>query len=143
QPVPGFNLSINGGRPGSTLMLADGGNNTGVGIARAVGSFTPGTVQGLSVQTSAHSAEYGTTGGGAINITTKSGTNDYNGVALWSARTPITNARPFRTGTGPRPPNNLRYNQFSGSIGGPIWLPKKIFGPAGYDGHDKTFFFFA
>ena len=35
-PVPGFNLSLNGGRPGSTIMLADGVNNTGVGVARAV-----------------------------------------------------------------------------------------------------------
>jgi hypothetical protein len=143
QPVPGFNLSINGGRPGSTIMLADGVNNTGVGIARSVVSFTPETVQEVTVLTSAYSAEYGTTGGGIINITTKSGTNDYNGAALWYARNPIANARPFRTGTGPRPANNLRYNQFSGTIGGPIWLPKKIFGPAGYDGHDKTFFFFA
>ncbi|MBI1762077.1 MAG: carboxypeptidase regulatory-like domain-containing protein [Acidobacteria bacterium] len=143
QPVPGFNLSLNGGRPGSTSMLADGVNNTGVGIGRAVVSFTPETVQEFTIQTSAYSAEFGTTGGGVINITTKSGTNSYNGVALWYHRNPLTNSRPFRVGTAPRPANNLRYNQFSGSVGGPIWLPKKIFGPAGYDGHDKTFFFFA
>jgi len=36
QPVPGFNLNLNGGRAGSTSILADGVNNTGVGIARAV-----------------------------------------------------------------------------------------------------------
>src|SRR6185436_20433303 len=35
QPVPGYNLSLNGGRPGSTTILADGVKNTGVGIARA------------------------------------------------------------------------------------------------------------
>jgi Carboxypeptidase regulatory-like domain/TonB-dependent Receptor Plug Domain len=143
QPVPGFNLSLNGGRPGSTAILADGVNNTGVGIARAVVSFTPETVQEFTVLTSAYSAEYGQTGGGVINATTKSGTNSLNGVALWYHRDPLTNARPWRIGTGPRPPNNLRYNQFSGSVGGPIWLPKKIFGPAGYDGRDKSFFFFA
>jgi hypothetical protein len=56
QPVPGFNISINGGRPGSTSILADGVNNTGVGIARAVVSFTPETVQEFTVQTSAYSA---------------------------------------------------------------------------------------
>src|SRR5215813_10283566 len=38
-PSPGFNLSVNGGRPGSTLLMADGVNNTGVGIARSVVSF--------------------------------------------------------------------------------------------------------
>jgi hypothetical protein len=41
QPVPGFNLNVNGGRSGSTAILADGVNNTGVGIARSVVSFTP------------------------------------------------------------------------------------------------------
>jgi len=143
QPVPGFNLSLNGGRPGSTIFLADGVNNTGVGIARTVVSFTPETVQEFTVLTSVYSAEFGQTGGGVINATTKSGTNDYNGEALWYHRNPVTNAGPFATGRGPRSPLSLRYNQVSITAGGPIWLPKKIFGPAGYDGHDKTFFFFA
>lgn len=145
QPVPGYNLSVNGGRPGSTSILADGVNNTGVGIARAVVSFTPETVQEFTVQTSAYSAEYGQTGGGVINATTKSGSNRYNGVALWYHRNPVTNARPYRIGTTPRTPNNLRYTQASFTIGGPVILPtfgvyhdKQL-----YDGHDKTFFFFA
>ncbi|MGH9881198.1 MAG: carboxypeptidase regulatory-like domain-containing protein, partial [Pyrinomonadaceae bacterium] len=144
QPVPGFNLNINGGRAGSSTILADGVNNTGVGIARAVVSFTPETVQEFTVQTSAYSAEFGSTGGGVINATTKSGTNDFNGVALWYTRNPVTNARPYRIGTGPRPANNLFYNQVSVTVGGPVFLPK--FGEGGkslYDGHDRTFFFFA
>src|SRR4051812_20616636 len=144
NPVPGFNLSVNGGRPGSTTMLADGVNNTGVGLARAVVSFTPETVQEFTVQSSAYSAEYGTTGGGVINITTKSGTNRFNGTALWYHRNPATNARPWRQGTAPRPALNLRSNQVSLSGGGPIYLPK--FGDDGkwyYNGTNKSFFFFA
>ncbi|HEU4932358.1 MAG TPA: TonB-dependent receptor, partial [Pyrinomonadaceae bacterium] len=144
QPVPGFNLNINGGRAGSTAILADGVNNTGVGIARAVVSFTPETVQEFTVQSSAYSAEYGATGGGVINATTKSGTNDFNGVALWYHRNPKTNALPYRIGNGPRPANNLRYNQVSVTVGGPVFLPRfGEGGPALYDGHNKTFFFFA
>jgi hypothetical protein len=144
QPVPGFNLNLNGGRSGSTAILADGVNNTGVGIARAVVSFTPETVQEFTVQTSAYSAEYGQTGGGVINATTKSGTNRYNGTALFYHRNPKTNAQPYRIGTTPRTPNNLRYSQASFTIGGPVYLPS--FGEGGpkvYDGHDRTFFFFA
>src|SRR5205807_5979803 len=72
QPVPGFNLNVNGGRAGSTAILADGVNNTGVGIARAVVDFTPETVQEFTVQGSAYSAEFGNTSGGVINATTKS-----------------------------------------------------------------------
>ena len=144
QPVPGYNLSLNGGRPGSTSILADGVNNTGVGIARTIVSFTPETVQEFTVQTSAYSAEFGQTAGGVINVTTKSGTNRLNGVALWYHRNPETNAAPFRTGAGPRPPLSLRYNQVSVSAGGPVFLPK--LGEGGkplYDGRNKTFFFFA
>ncbi|MEP7341767.1 MAG: carboxypeptidase-like regulatory domain-containing protein [Acidobacteriota bacterium] len=142
QPVPGFNLSLNGGRAGSTAILADGVNNTGVGVARAVVSFTPETVQEFTVQTSAYSAEFGRTGGGVISATTKSGTNRYNGIALFYHRNPATNAQKWTTSTL-RPPNNLRFSQGSFTLGGPVWLPKKVFGPASYDGHDKTFFFFA
>ena len=144
QPVPGFNLNLNGGRSGSTAILADGVNNTGVGLARSVVSFTPETVQEFTVQTSAYSAEYGNTGGGTINITTKSGTNNFNGVALWYTRNPKFNAVPFSTSNAPRPKNNLRSNQVSVTLGGPIFLPK--FGEGGspiYNGRDKSFFFFA
>lgn len=144
QPVPGFNLNLNGGRAGSTSILADGVNNTGVGIARAVVSFTPETVQEFTVQTSAYSAEFGNTSGGVINATTKSGTNDFNGIALWYHRNPKFNAVPFQIGTAPRPANNLRYNQVSITVGGPIILPK--FGEGGdhfYNGRNKSFFFFA
>ena len=144
QPVPGFNLNVNGGRAGSTAILADGVNNTGVGIARSVVSFTPETVQEFTVQTSAYSAEFGNTGGGTINVTTKSGTNRFNGVALWYTRNPKFNATPFTIGSAPRPRNNLRSNQVSVTFGGPIFLPK--FGEGGkalYDGKNKSFFFFA
>lgn len=144
QPVPGYNLSVNGGRPGGTAMLADGINNTGVGIGRAIVSFTPETVQEFTVQSSAFSAEYGLTSGGVINITTKAGKNDFFGTALWYHRNPKTNAQPYRIGTTPRVPNNLRYNQLSFSVGGPVYFPAfNEGGPMLYDGHDKTFFFFA
>lgn len=143
-PSPGFNLSVNGGRPGSTSMLADGVNNTGVGIARAAVSFSPETVQEFSVQSSAYSAEFGTSGGGVINITTKSGRNDFFGTALWYHRNPATNARAWNQGTAPRPANNLRSNQASFTVGGPIYFPNFGEGvPAIYDGHNKSFFFFA
>lgn len=144
-PSPGFNLSVNGGRPGSTLLLADGVNNTGVGIARSVVSFTPETVQEFAVQSSAYSAEFGTTGGGVINVTTKSGRADLFGTALWYHRNPQTNARSWNQGTAPRPANNLRSNQLSFTVGGPVMFPNfGDDGPAIYDGSKRgSFFFFA
>ncbi|HEV2417188.1 MAG TPA: TonB-dependent receptor [Terriglobia bacterium] len=136
-PVPGFNLSLNGGRPGASTMLADGVSNTGVGLAREVVSFSPETVQEVAVQTSAYSAQYGRTGGGLINVTTKSGSNQFHGIATWYNRNPTTNAAPWTTAVTNRPTNPERWNQFSFDIGGPVWIPKI------YNGHNRTFFFFA
>jgi len=135
---------LNGGRSGSTAILADGVNNTGIGIARAVVSFSPETVQEFTVQTSAYSAEFGNTGGGTINATTKSGTNTLNGVALWYTRCPKCEATPFTTSSAQRPKTLLRSTQVSFTVGGPIFLPK--FGEGGktlYNGKNKSFFFFS
>jgi len=137
--VPGYNLSINGARPGASTFLSDGVNNTGVSLARTMVSFSPETVQEFSVQTSAFSAEYGNTGGGIINATTKSGTNRFNGTALWYNRNPYFGSPNWIAGpTAHKPPGPaLKYNQFSLTAGGPVIIPKL------YHGQNKTFWFAA
>jgi hypothetical protein len=135
--VPGYNMSVNGGRLGSSMMMADGVNNTGVGIARSVVSFSPETVQEFTVQTNSFSAEFSRSGGGIINTTTKAGTNEYHGSALWYQRNPATNAAPYTTATSNRPVSDTRSNQFSLAVGGPVRIPKV------YNGTNKTFFFAA
>jgi hypothetical protein len=134
---PGCNLSLNGGRPLSTLMLADGANNTGVSLARTMVSFSPEVVQEFTVQTSAFSAEYSFTGGGVINVTTKSGSNELNGTALWYNRNPRFSAAPYTLAAANRPVATLKYNQFSLAAGGPVYIPKV------YHGKNKTFWFAA
>ena len=136
-PCPGCNLSINGGRPMSSMIMADGTNNTGVSLGRSVVSFTPETVQEFTVLTSSYSAEFGTTGGGIIQVTTKSGTNELHGTALWYNRNPDFAAAPWQTGTSNRSVPTLKYNQFSFSAGGPVYIPKI------YHGKNKTFWFAA
>ena len=136
-PCPGCNLSIGGGRPMSTMIMADGTNNTGISLGRTMVSFTPETVQEFTVQTSAFSAQYGTTGGGIINATTKSGTNELHGTALWYNRNPDFAAAPFTLASTNRPVPTLKYNQFSLAAGGPVWIPKI------YHGKNKTFWFAA
>jgi hypothetical protein len=138
---PGAGLNINGGRPGESAILADGVTNTGASIARQVVSFSPDVVQEVTVQTSSFSAEYGRTGGGIINTTTKSGTNQFNGLASWFNRNPAFNAKDYNPGGRIANRDALRENRGTFTFGGPVWLPKKIFGPLGYDGRDKTFFF--
>jgi hypothetical protein len=140
-PTPGMNLFVNGGRAGSTSILADGARNTGVGLGRAVVTFSPDTVQEFTVQTSNFSAEFGQTGGGVINMTTKSGTNEFRSLASWYHRNPALNAAPFTTATVNRPQSNHRQHQGALTAGGPVVLPKQALG--GYDGHNRTFFYVA
>ncbi|MBV9406712.1 MAG: TonB-dependent receptor, partial [Acidobacteriaceae bacterium] len=69
----------------------------------------------------------------SVNLATKSGTNDFHGTAYDFLRNNILDAHPFFQRQIVTPgytyvPDQLRYNQFGGSIGGPI---KK----------DRTFFF--
>src|SRR6266481_1813213 len=137
SPLPGFNLQANGGRAGSMNMLADGISNTGVGLARETVSFSPENVQEFTVQTNGFDAQYGKSGGGIISITTKSGSNDFHGLALWYLRNPAANAAPFTQASVNRPVNNLRWNQFDGQLGGPVVIPRL------YNGRNKTFFFFS
>ena len=132
---PGCNLSIGGGRPMSSQIMADGTSNTGVSLGRTMVSFSPETVQEFTVQTSAFSAQYGNTGGGVINATTKSGTNQFSGTALWYNRNPDFAAAPFTLATNNRSKPTLKYNQFSVAAGGPVTIPKI------YDGKNKTFVF--
>jgi hypothetical protein len=135
-PAPGMNLFVNGGRAGSTSILADGAPNTGVGLGRALVTFSPDTVQEFTVQTSNFSAEFGQTGGGVVNMTTKSGTNEYKGLASWNHRNPALAAAPFTTATVNRPTPNLKQNNGAFTLGGPLKIP-------GYDGRNKTFFYIA
>src|SRR5262245_53111656 len=102
-PAPGVNVNINGGSAGSTATRVDGANTPGSGLGRAIVTFSPDTVQEFTVQTSNFSAEFGQTGGGVVNLTTKSGTNQYNGLAYWYHRNPSLNAAPFTTNDTNRP----------------------------------------
>ena len=134
---PGCNLSLNGGRPMNTLMMADGANNTGVSLARTMVSFSPETVQEFTVQTSTYSAEFGGTGGGIINATTKSGGNQFKGTVLWYNRYSGLAAAPWTMASANRPMPTLKYNYFSLAAGGPAYIPKI------YNGKNRAFWFVA
>ncbi len=123
-------ISINGSRPNQNMFLLDGGINsepafTGPGYFPSVD-----LVDQYKVQTSNFSAEYSHTGGGLINVITKSGSNRFHGTAWEFYRTTGLVANDFFSNNAGLARANFSFNQFGGTLGGPI---KK----------DKTFFFFA
>jgi hypothetical protein len=92
---------------------------------------SPDAIQEFKVQTNNYSAEFGRAGGGIVNVVTKSGTNQLHGDTYEFLRNAILDGRNF---FAPIKPTFIQ-NQFGGSAGGPLVLPKI------YDGRNRTFFF--
>lgn len=148
-----FNLvsmSINGGPPGSNAIHLDGSSATLPERNEYSVSPNVDAVQEFKVHTNSYSAELGLTGGGVINLVTKSGTNDFHGSLFEFVRNDALDANRWdfnrlvdpATGRG-RAKAKLRYNQFGGSVGGPIILPRfGEGGPATLNGRNRSFFFF-
>jgi hypothetical protein len=96
------------------------------------------SIEEFSLQTSNFSAEFSQVGGGLYNFTTKSGTNQFHGGGYeYLTNEDLDAYRPYFTPTVPNTNPRSRKNDFGGTIGGPVWIPKI------YNGKNKTFFFFS
>jgi hypothetical protein len=102
------------------------------------------SLQEFKIDNSTFSAEYGRNSGSVVNVATRSGTNEYHGELIEFFRNEALDARNFfdLNSSEAQP---FKRNQFGGSVGGPLLLPR--FGEGGspvmYDGKNRTFFFFA
>lgn len=128
-----INFSINGGRPTQNAWIIDGADNLDRGANLTLLAYPSiDSIQEFSVQRGQYGAEYGRGSSGQINVITKSGANAFHGDLYEFFRNDDISANNYLNNAAspaiPRPP--LRYNDFGGTIGGPIWK-------------DKTFFFFS
>ncbi|MCM3873498.1 MAG: TonB-dependent receptor [Pyrinomonadaceae bacterium] len=136
-------VSINGGRTSFNEVLADGLTLTNKGDNRVALKPSADAVQEFRILTNAYAAEYGRTGGGAINISTRSGGTEFHGTAWEYVRNDALDARSFFVNASPAGvKEKLRFNQFGGNIGGPAYLPRFGEGSPSARRSDKLFFFF-
>src|SRR5712692_5346281 len=121
--------SFGGSRSYQNSFIMDGtslGDQGGGQITPAQPSFE--SIQEMKLTMVNNSAEYGAVA--TITVTSKSGTNQLHGSGFHQYSTGSLNARNFFQSDVP-----FRvYNQFGGSLGGPVVLP-------GYNGRNRTFFF--
>jgi hypothetical protein len=148
-----------GSRRATTFTLDGANNDEGWGRQTAIATVPIGAIQEINVLSNAFSSEFGWTSGPALNITTKSGTNEFHGEGLfllrpgggWQAKTFST--RDFCPKSTPScvVPGNLtaispidipdQLNQYSGSLGGPIVKDKTFFfATADYTRQNRTTF---
>ena len=116
--------TVHGVRGGSVYFSLDGANNMDT-YEMTGGPFpNPDATTEFSVVSGIIGAQYVSAPGGAVNIVTKSGTNKIHGDVFEFVRNGFFNARNFFSST----PDELKRNQFGGTLGGPIK-------------HDKWFIF--
>lgn len=124
-------ISANGSRQNQTSYRLDGANNTDIYTNVNQPFPFPDALQEFSVQTSNYSAKYGGNAGAVVNVVTSAGTNDLHGRLFAFNRNSVFNARNFFAARR----DQLKRNQFGGTLGGPLTIPKV------YNGENRTFFF--
>lgn len=121
-PTP-YTVAFAGTDPGAGNYLLDGGNGNSPYSSGAYPLPFPDALQEFKVETSAVPAAYGMHSAATINAVTRSGTNSFHGNVFEFVRNYIFNARNPFVGTR----DNLKRNQFGGTIGGPIIKSKLFF----------------
>ena len=124
------NYQIDGGIAGQNATFLDGAPlNVAQGSLIAL-IPTQDAMQEFKVQTNSLGPEFGRFAGGVINLTSKSGSNEFHGQLYEFLRNKVLNANTFFNNRAGLSTPSFTQNQYGANIGGPI---KK----------DKTFFFFA
>ena len=124
--------NINGVRTPVAITL-DGMTNVDSG-ANISQRTTPNadSISEVKVLTSGYSAEYGGRAAALVNVITKSGTERFHGSLFEFDRNNIFDARSFFATS----PEVLHFNDFGGTIGGPVMIPGVFTGL-----RNKLFFF--
>jgi hypothetical protein len=131
-------FSVNGQIDSENNNMVDGMDNN----ERLVGTIgvkpSIDAIQEVNVSTNKYDSSVGRTGGGVVDIITKSGTNNFHGSAFEFFRNKVLNTNPnyaFSGTSAPNPP--FRQNQWGASIGGPIRKDKTFFF-ADYEGFSSA-----
>jgi hypothetical protein len=151
-----INISVNGARSSQNTFTVDGADITDRGSNLTIQAYPNiDSIGEFKVLRSLYPAESGRSGGGQVNVITRSGGTRFHGSAFEFLRNEAFNANQFlvnrlanpqfgRDSDGKAKRAPFRYNNYGWTLSGPIYLPKKYFGPIGYEkSREKLFFFFA
>ena len=143
QTENGPQITANGGQNNANGISVDGISTTSA-VWGGTSVITPSedSVGDVKIVSNSYDAENGRFSGAQIQVTTKAGSNDFHGSAFFKANRPGLNAYqryngPDSSTAGTPAQRSLlrdedRFNQFGGSIGGPIWK-NKIFAFFNYE----------
>lgn len=127
------NISVGGARSEFNYFTLDGVDNTDPNFNTYIIQPSIDAVQEFKVQTGIYPAEFGreTT---QINVSTKPGTNEYHGTLFEFVRNDKLDADNYSFTTNRSVKAPFKWNQYGGTFGGPVWIPKV------FNGKNKLFF---
>ncbi len=135
-------VSVDGARPDSISYLIDGVTDNDFFFSAPTNVPGENAIAEFKIQNGLYGAQYGQ-GSAQVNVAIKSGANQVHGTAYdflqndaLQPSNPVTAALNARNGTDFATKTEFKQNQFGGTLGGPVWIPKL------YNGRNKTFWFF-
>ncbi|MCB1022023.1 MAG: TonB-dependent receptor [Acidobacteria bacterium] len=133
NPSRSVQFSVNGTSRSNNNTRIDGASTTNIWVPHMTG-YNPAleSIEQVNVVTNSFDAEQGLAGGAAINLTIKSGTNSIHGSAFEYHANQHQMAYPFFSNRNSAKPKFI-YNQFGGTVGGPI-KKNKLFYFLSYEG---------
>lgn len=108
-----------GERDSGSNVSIDGANTQIALYNHTVTIQSSSTIKELRLQTASANAEFGY-GSNAVNVITKSGTNEFHGELFWQHRNDALDANGFFTNLAGRDLPEYKRNKFGGSFGGPL-----------------------
>ena len=137
NPQGSIQIMVNGQHFSGTSFQLDGTDNRDPILGIIVINPTLESVTETKITTQNYDAEFGQALAAVVTAQTKSGSNDFHGSAFWFRRTDWGQARNPFTQPPDRPLPSTKWNQFGGSLGGPI-IENKLFIFGDYQGTRRT-----
>jgi hypothetical protein len=131
--------TVSGVRESSNAVTVDGttGNVRGDGNKLDT-PLNMDAVGEVKILLNNYQAEYGQSAGAIINLTTKSGTQQFHGSGYYYGRNEAFNANSWFNNNAGQPRGQYRFNTVGYNIGGPVYIPGHV-----NRNKDKLFFFFS
>src|SRR5688572_9966360 len=125
----GSDVSVSGGSTTANIWTVDGANNNDVGSNRTILVYpSVDAIEEFKIQRNNYGAEFGQSGGATVNLITRGGTNEFHGSVYYYARRDKFNSADYflkLAGNNEAPP--LKWDDYGGTLGGPILKDKLHF----------------
>jgi hypothetical protein len=126
NPQRALGTNVNGVSYSTNNTRLDGATISYPWLPHITGYVPPAeAIETVNIVTNAFDAEQGMAGGAAVNVTIKSGTNDFHGSGHWFHTNSKVRSRPYFFLEN-RLPKDI-FNQWGGTFGGPIKRNKLFF----------------